>query len=373
MGKLCSKTSQNPLLDESDINDNYSSSKINEKDFTPIKLIGKGSYGNVYLVRFNKNNKIYAMKVLSKSLLREQNQETNTKTERNLMVKMNSPFIVNIKFAFQTEFKLFLVEDFVQGGDLFLHLHTNPRFSNEKAKFYVIEIVLALEFLHKNNMLYRDLKPENILIGVDGHIKLTDFGLSKILTNNDKTYTICGTVQYLAPEILGEEGYNTAVDWWSLGCIFYEMLVGKFPFRFQKDGKLNSEVYKKPIRYPSYLDIKAKDLISKLLENDPSKRLGSGENGWEKVKEHPYFSDVDWNEAKNKKLKPPFLPKVENELDIKYFEKTFTDEPVTNDNGDALYNNDEEEFEENYKGFTYVAGSCNELKTIVSQEEDVNI
>ena len=373
MGKLCSKEiqSEKPLLSESDISDSLSNSKINEKDFTPVKLIGKGSYGNVFLVRFNKNNKLYAMKVLSKSHIRVQNQEKNTISERNLMVQINCPFIVNIKFAFQNDSKLFLVQEFLQGGDLFFHIHTNPRFSNDRAKFYVIELVLALEFLHKNNMLYRDLKPENILIGADGHIKLTDFGLSKILSNVDKAFTICGTVQYLAPEILTGEGYNLSVDWWSLGCIMFEMLVGKFPFRFQKDGKLNIEVYKKPVRYPAFIDDNAKDFMSKLLEVDPTKRLGNKENGWEEVKSHPYFKDVDWDKASQRKLTPPFLPKVDNEEDIRYFEKTFTDEPIYNNNGEALYH-DEEEFEENYKGFTYVAGSCNELKNIPSSEEDDN-
>ena len=373
MGKICSKEIQAPLLNGSDIRDENSPSKINENDFTPIKLIGKGSYGSVFLVRFKKNNKLYAMKVLSKSLLRSQNQENNTKSERNLMVQINCPFIVNIKFAFQNESKLFLVQEFLQGGDLFFHIHTNPRFSNEKAKFYIIELVLAIEFLHKHNMLYRDLKPENILIGSDGHIKLTDFGLSKILSKEEKAYTICGTVQYLAPEIIGEEGYNCAVDWWSLGCIMYEMLVGKFPFKSPKNGQLNIDIYKRTVRYPSYIEEQAKDLISKLLEIDPNKRLGCEENGWEDVKKHPFFNGVDWDEAKEKKLKPPFIPQVANEEDIKYFEKTFTDEPVTNDKGGALYQ-DEEEYEENYNGFTYVGNSCNELKNIIvpSEEDDDN-
>ena len=367
MGSLCSKKSQDPLLDESDIHDG--NSHISEKDFTPIKLIGKGSYGNVYLVRYNKNDHLYAMKVLSKSLLREQNQENNTKSERNLMVKIHCPFIVNIKFAFQNDSKLYLVQEFIQGGDLFLHIHSQSKFSNEKTKFYIIELCLAIHFLHENNMLYRDLKPENILIGADGHIKITDFGLCKILSDLDKTYTICGTVQYLAPEILTGEGYNNSVDWWSLGCIMYQMLVGRFPFKFQKNGKLNIDIYKKPIKYPSYIDEKAKDLMSKFMENDPKKRLGSGKNGWEDIKNHPYFNDVNWDDAYNKKLKPPFLPNIDNETDTKYFEKTFTDEPVYNEQGDALYNEDEE-CEENYKGFTYVNGSYNELKNILKQEDE---
>ena len=366
MGSLCNKYSQSPLLDESDIN--YGNSHINEKDFTPIKLIGKGSYGNVFLVRYQKNNHIYAMKVLSKSLLRQQSQETNTKAERNLMVQIHSPFIVNIKYAFQNDSKLYLVQEFVQGGDLFLHIHSQPKFPNEKAKFYVIELCLAIHFLHENNMLYRDLKPENILIDTDGHIKITDFGLCKILLNYEKTYTICGTVQYLAPEILTGEGYNKSVDWWSLGCIMYEMLVGRFPFKYQKNGKLNIDIYKKPIKYPSYIDENAKDLMSKFMEIDPQKRLGSGENGWEDIKNHPYFKDVNWDEANNKKMKPPFLPNIESETDTKYFEKTFTDEPIYNEEGDALFSEDNE-YEENYKGFTYVNGSYNELETILNKND----
>ena len=147
------------------------------------------------------------------------------------MVKINNPFIVNIKFAFQDESKLYIVSDFMQGGDMFYHLHAQKKFDEEKSKFYAIELILGLEFLHKNNMIYRDLKPENILIDSRGHIKLTDFGLSKILEDEeDKAFTLCGTPQYLAPEVLLRQGYDKMVDWWSLGCVMYEMLVGRLPF-----------------------------------------------------------------------------------------------------------------------------------------------
>ena len=367
MGHLCHKQSQNPLLDEMDINKSYSStSKICEKDFTPIKLIGKGSYGNVFLVRYNRNNTLYAMKVLSKSLLRQQNQQKNTKSERNLMVQINCPFIVSVKFAFQNESKLYLVQEFLQGGDLFFHIHTRPRFSHEKTKFYIIELVLAIEFLHKNKMLYRDLKPENILIGADGHIKITDFGLSKIISENEKTYTICGTVQYLAPEILGGQGYNNSVDWWSLGCIMFEMLTCKFPFKYRKE-RLSLDIYKKKVIFPDYVEESARDLISKFLEIDPSKRLGSGENGSENVKAHRYFEGINWVDAYNKKLKPPFIPKIDNEEDIKYFENTFTDQPIS-DNDELLYNDNDSE--ENYKGFTYVSNSVSELKSLANNDEE---
>ena len=213
MGNLCNKNSQDPSVIPNQPEETPPPPKLTEADFTKIKLIGKGSYGNVYLVRYNKNKQIYAMKIYIKSDIREKNQESNTKTERNLMTQINFPFIVSVKFAFQTESKLFLVQEFIQGGDLFFHMHSCKKFSNEKAKFYTVEIILAIEYLHNNNMIYRDLKPENILIGNDGHIKLTDFGLSKMVESiNNKSYTICGTIQYLAPEIMGGEGYDASVD-----------------------------------------------------------------------------------------------------------------------------------------------------------------
>ena len=367
MGNLCKKTLQDPLLAPLPITDSSTHSKISEKDFTKIKLIGKGSYGNVYLVRYNKNNSMYAMKVYKKSDLREKNQENNTKSERNLMTKINFPFIVGVKFAFQTDSKLFLVQEFIQGGDLFFHIHSGQKFSSQKTKFYIAEIILALEFLHKNNMIYRDLKPENILIDIKGHIKLTDFGLSKIVKNRvEKNYTICGTIQYLAPEIIGGEGYNECVDWWSLGIIMFEMLTGKLPFKFKYDNQPNLNIYKKNITYPSWMDENAKDLIINLLNIDPDKRLGSGKNGADNIKKHPFFSDIDWDKALEKKIIPPFIPKIEDDTDIKYFEKSLAESPIFCDSpSDLLYNVEEnEEEEEDYDGFTFVATSYKELKDI---------
>ena len=171
--------------------------KLTYNDFEPLKLLGTGSFGRVLLVRFKTNNQLYAMKILSKNQLKITHQEEHTMTERDLMVKLTSPFLVNIKFAFQDESKLYIVSDFMQGGDMFYHLHTEKNFTENKAKFYLIEIILGLEYLHKNNMIYRDLKPENILMDSEGHIKLTDFGLSKILKEeDDKAYNLCGTPQY---------------------------------------------------------------------------------------------------------------------------------------------------------------------------------
>ena len=368
MGNLCSKNSQITSLSPNKITqltEPSNPTKISEEDFTKITLIGKGSYGYVYLVRYNKNNAIYAMKVYIKSDLREKNQENNTKSERNLMTQINFPFIVSVKFAFQTESKLFLVQEFIQGGDLFFHIHSDQKFSNQKTKFYVVELVLAIEFLHNNNMIYRDLKPENILIDAKGHIKLTDFGLSKIvdLYKGKKSYTMCGTLQYLAPEIMSGEGYDECVDWWSLGIIMFEMLTGKLPFKFKCDGQPDLNIYNRNIIYPSWMEENAKDLISKLLIIDPNNRIGNGINGAENIKKHPFFSDIDWDQALNKKITPPFIPKLNDETDIKYFEKSLKESPVLCDSSSDLYLKAEEnEDEEDYDGFTFVATSYKELK-----------
>ena len=231
--------------------------KLTYDDFIPLKLLGKGSFGEVLLVRLKANKKIYAMKVLNKEILKIKKQQVHTKTERDLMVKINCPFIVNIKSAFQDASKLYIVSEFMQGGDMFFHLHDNPNsnFSNEKTRFYIMELVLALEFLHKNNMVYRDLKPENIVLDSKGHLKITDFGLSKILeTDEDKAFTICGTPQYLAPEVLLKKGYNKAVDWWSLGCVMYEMLTGRLPFPIKRGIKLNRKIYEQGVVYPKQIN-----------------------------------------------------------------------------------------------------------------------
>ena len=190
MGCCCKKKKREQLIDKNDPNNSnegnkkeieISYPKLSYKDFEPLKLLGTGSFGRVLLVRFISNDQLYAMKILSKNQLKITQQEEHTKTERDLMVKLNSPFLVNIKFAFQDETKLYIVSDFMQGGDMFYHLHSQNKFPEKKAKFYLIEIILGLQTLHKNNMICRNLKPENILMDSEGHIKLSDFGLSKIL------------------------------------------------------------------------------------------------------------------------------------------------------------------------------------------------
>ena len=356
MGNCCKKKRVETLIDENDVekalnnDDNPLGIKLKSEDFEKLKLIGKGSFGEVYLVQFKTNNKYYAMKILDKKTIISFNQEEHTKTERDLMVKVNCPFIIDIKFAFQDKQYLYLLTEFMQGGELFFHLFREKRFNNEKAKFYTIEIILAIDFLHKKKMIYRDLKPENVLIDKEGHIKLTDFGLSKILSKEkEKTYTICGTPQYLAPEILTGDGYDDSVDWWSLGCILYKMLIGGDPFYFPKDESLSPQMYEAKIFFPDYVSEQAQDLIKKLLVTNPKKRLGWGQDGVEKIKKHRYFVGVNWEKAWKKELEPPFIPEIKDELDLKYFDKGFTEERV-----ESYSDIEPSSLTDDFKGFTFV-------------------
>ncbi len=343
------------LLNEKE-DDNPFNIKLTMNDFQRLKLLGKGSFGEVYLVKLKQNNKIYAMKILDKYNVRESRQVEHTKIERDLLVKTNCPFIVNIKFAFQDKENLYIITEFMQGGELFFHLHKEKRFDNEKAKFYIVEIILAIEYLHRRKMLYRDLKPSNILVDKKGHIKLTDFGLSKIFkSKKDKAYTICGSPHYLAPEILTNKGYDFAVDWWSLGCVLYELLIGSSPFRIRLGESLNEELYNKELLMPDYVTEEAQDLIKKLLIINPKKRLGYGDNGANKIKLHPYFKDINWDDAWNQKLNPPFIPQIKDDMDLKYFDTLYTKEPIMS------YDSDYSGFSSNnssdFKGFTFVADS----------------
>jgi serine/threonine protein kinase len=318
----------------------------------------------VILARLKINNKLYAMKVLDKLLLKSRHQELHTQAERDLMVKIHCPFIISIKSAFQDEKYLYLVSDFMQGGDMYYHMHEARQFSFELTQFYVSEIVLALEYLHKNNMVYRDLKPENILLDAKGHIKITDFGLSKMLNSSkDKAFTICGTAQYLAPEVFIKKGYDSSVDWWSLGCLIYEMLTGKLPFPIKREGKINLDVFKNKLRFPRHLNEDAIDLITQLLAPDPKKRLGVGKDGAKKIKSHPFFEEINWEDIWNKRIIPPFIPKLEDEMDLKYFDTQFTDESVES----FTKNPRSREVSYEYKNFTYVTESVkNELMAIQS-------
>ena len=379
MGCCQKKRKKNMLLkksDDDDENDNEDADsnaiivRLSYKDFIPLKLLGRGSFGQVILARLKINNKLYAMKILDKSQLKIRHQEIHTQTERDLMVKISCPFIINIKSAFQDEKYLYIISDFMQGGDMYFHMHEQHKFELDLTQFYISELVLAIEYLHKNNMVYRDLKPENILLDSKGHIKLTDFGLSKMFNSSkDKAFTICGTIQYLAPEMFMKKGYDKMVDWWALGCLLYEMLVGQLPFPIKRGAKINLDIYKNKIKFPRYLNEDARDLISQLLIIDPKKRLGSGKGGAEQIKKHPFFEEINWDDIWNKKIIPPFKPELEDELDLKYFDSQFTTEPLES----FTKNPRSREASYEYNNFSYMTDSVKNELIVFSKNDNDNI
>ncbi|KAK5169502.1 Serine/threonine-protein kinase [Saxophila tyrrhenica] len=298
-------------------------------DFQILKLIGKGTFGQVFQVRKKDTKRIYAMKVLSKKVIVQKKEIQHTIGERNILVRTatsESPFIVGLKFSFQTAADLYLVTDYMSGGELFWHLQKEGRFHEERAKFYIAELILALRHLHQYDIVYRDLKPENILLDANGHIALCDFGLSKAnLAKNDTTNTFCGTTEYLAPEVLlDEQGYTKMVDFWSLGVLVFEMCCGWSPFYAEDTQQMYKNIAFGKVRFPrDALSQEGRNFVKGLLNRNPQHRLGAKQDA-EELMGHPFFHDVDWNALSKKLTQPPFKPKLKGELDTSNFDPEFT-------------------------------------------------
>ncbi|KAL2757602.1 hypothetical protein ACRALDRAFT_2101062 [Sodiomyces alcalophilus JCM 7366] len=299
------------------------------EDFQILRLIGKGTFGQVYQVRKKDTGRIYAMKVLSKKVIVQKKEVAHTVGERNILVRTamtESPFIVGLKFSFQTPSDLYLVTDYMSGGELFWHLQKEGRFDEKRAKFYIAELILAIEHLHKNDIVYRDLKPENILLDANGHIALCDFGLSKAnLTKNDTTNTFCGTTEYLAPEVLlDESGYTKMVDFWSLGVLVFEMCCGWSPFYAEDTQQMYKNIAFGKVRFPrDTLSQEGRNFVKGLLNRNPKHRLGATSDA-EELKQHPFFADIDWVALSKKLITPPFKPKLTSATDVSYFDPEFT-------------------------------------------------
>ncbi|KAL8843297.1 MAG: hypothetical protein Q9170_000155 [Blastenia crenularia] len=299
------------------------------EDFQILKLIGKGTFGQVYLVRKKDTQRLYAMKVLSKKVIVQKKEVAHTLGERNILVRTamaESPFIVGLKFSFQTTTDLYLVTSYMSGGELFWHLQKAGRFNEARAKFYIAELILALQHLHKYDIVYRDLKPENILLDANGHIALCDFGLSKAnLTKDDTTNTFCGTTEYLAPEVLlDEQGYTTMVDFWSLGVLVFEMCCGWSPFYADDTQQMYKNIAFGKVRFPrDALSNEGRNFVKGLLNRNPRHRLGAI-NDAEDLKAHSFFADLDWHALANKTIVPPFKPQLKSILDTSNFDPEFT-------------------------------------------------
>jgi serum/glucocorticoid-regulated kinase 2 len=303
--------------------------KVSLSDFELLKVLGRGSFGKVMQVRKKDDGKVYAMKILKKKAIVERNQVEHTKAERKILESTYShPFLMSMRFAFQSKDKLYFVLDYFSGGELFFHLKKMRRFSEEVAKIYVAEIALALGYLHQHGTIYRDLKPENILLDDSGHVCLTDFGLAKEVDKDDAAHTFCGTPEYLAPEIINGAGHGKAVDWWSLGILLYELTVGIPPFYSQNVNEMYNKIQHGVLRFPPFLSDQCKSLVMGLLNREPSKRLGSGATDVEELRAHAFFKDIDWDKLFRKEIDVSYKPNVESGTDTSNFDTAFTDEPA---------------------------------------------
>ena len=286
-------------------------SKVGPSDFRGILQLGKGSFGEVFLVEKIDSGQQFALKTLKKEKVLGNNLIRYAFTERNILKNINHPYIVKLNYSFQTPEKLCMVMDYCGGGDLGLHLAREKRFTDEKARFYICEILLALEELHKHGIIFRDLKPENVVLNEEGHAKLTDFGLSKEgVTEGQISRSFCGSVAYLAPEMLRRSGHTRSVDWYLLGVIMYEMLVGTPPYYSSNREQLFNNIQRGKLKVPKHLSVESKTLIKQLLHRDPTKRLGAGPGDSEEIKSHEFFRDVNWEAYLQKQVKAPEIKPV---------------------------------------------------------------
>ncbi|XP_052007581.1 ribosomal protein S6 kinase alpha-2 [Xyrauchen texanus] len=357
---LC-KLEDDSILKEFDISDHVKEGfeKADPSQFQLLKVLGQGSYGKVFLVRKIKGSdtgQLYAMKVLKKATLKVRDR-VRSKMERDILAEVNHPFIVKLHYAFQTEGKLYLILDFLRGGDLFTRLSKEVMFTEEDVKFYLAELALALDHLHSLGIIYRDLKPENILLDEEGHIKVTDFGLSKEAIDNDKrAYSFCGTIEYMAPEVVNRRGHTQSADWWSFGVLMFEMLTGSLPFQGKDRKETMALILKAKLGMPQFLSPEVQSLLRALFKRNPSNRLGAGPDGVEEIKRHIFFATIDWNKLYRREIKPPFRPAVGRPEDTFHFDPEFTSRTPTDSPGVPPSAHAHQLF----RGFSFVASNLDQ-------------
>ncbi|KAI3470980.1 hypothetical protein Pfo_027643 [Paulownia fortunei] len=342
--------SEKIILEKSTIQvDNNSEKTVGLEDFEFLKLVGQGAFGKVYQVRKTGSSEIFAMKVMRKDKIMEKNHAEYMKAERDILTKIDHPFIVQLRYSFQTKYRLYLVLDFVNGGHLFFQLYHQGLFREDLARIYAAEIVSAVCHLHAHGVMHRDLKPENILLDVEGHAMLTDFGLAKQFDEKTRSNSMCGTLEYMAPEIILGKGHDKAADWWSAGILLYEMLTGKPPFVGGNRHKIQQKILKDKIKLPAFLSSDAHSLIKGLLQKEASKRLGSGPSGSDEIKGHKWFKSINWKKLEAREIQPSFLPQVAGKHCVANFDERWTKMPVLDSPASSP------KFGENpFKGFTYV-------------------
>jgi protein kinase X len=294
--------------------------------FMLLQTLGTGTFGQVRLCQQKATGKYFCLKILSKEKIVRLKQTEHVKSEKSVLAQISHPFIVKLYATFQDQANLYFLLEYISGGELFSCIRRNGRLSNSTGRFYAAEIVLAIRYLHSLHIAHRDLKPENLLLDSDGHIKLSDFGFAKVIT--DKTWTMCGTPEYIAPEVILSKGHDKAVDWWSLGVLIYEMLSGKPPFHGEHTFEIFEKILSAKVDMPAYFHPEAKDLIEKLLVVDVAKRLGGTRGGGaDEVMAHPWFAGIDWEALHKRQLRAPINPGITGEGDSHNFPR-YSDQTV---------------------------------------------
>ncbi|CAL1146894.1 unnamed protein product, partial [Cladocopium goreaui] len=290
-------------------------------DFELYDTVGKGTFSRVRVVKMKGNidRSPMALKILRKGDVIRLKQVEHVKAEKQIMSMIEHPFIVNLLGAFQDDKRLFMLLEYINGGELFSYLRREGRLPNEHVRFYTGEIVLAFGYLHSLHVVYRDLKPENVLLDCEGHVKLTDFGFAKVV--EERTWTLCGTPEYLAPEIIQSKGHGKGVDWWALGVLLFEMMAGYPPFYEENPFGIYQKVLQGRLDFPRHFDVKAKDLVRRLLVNDRTKRFGCLKAGVEDIKRHKWYKGTDWDLLLARRVSPPFKPPVQSADDTSMFER----------------------------------------------------
>ncbi|RDW89262.1 putative protein kinase [Coleophoma cylindrospora] len=338
--------------------------KMTAEDFEPLRCLGKGTFGTVLLVKQQATGRLYAQKQFKKaSLVVHKRLVEQTKTERSILESVNRhPFVVKLFYAFQDHEKLYLILEYAQGGELFTHLKQERMFPEDVASFYMAEMVLALEHLHRNlGVVYRDLKPENCLLDAEGHLLLTDFGLSKVAVDeDDKCNSMLGTIEYMAPEVILGQKYSFAVDWWSFGALGFDLLTSAPPFPGGNHAKIQENIVKKKLTMPYYLSADAKDLLTRLLRKDPNKRLGANmPKDLLLIKKHRFFRKIDWKLLAKREVEPPISPLITDPELAENFSEDFTTlslSPIMTSHPDRSWSMSGNE-NNPFGGFSYVASS----------------
>jgi len=329
LGSGTGEEPDNPFAKRSTKQKGHGKSRVTFENFEYVKVLGKGTFGKVVLCREKATKYLYAMKILKKEVIIKREEVQHTLAERRVLQMTNHPFLLKLKYSFTTVDRLCLVTEYVIGGELYFHLKRERQFTEDRTKFYGAEIISAIDYLHDKAIIYRDLKLENLLLDSDGHIKIADFGLCKEdMRQGSTTRTFCGTPEYLAPEVLDDVNYGLAVDWWGVGVVMYEMMVGRLPFYNQNHEVMFGNILSEDVRFPSRMSQEARDLLTGLLVKDPTRRLGGGRNDARDIMQHVFFASIDWDLLVQKKITPPFKPQVLNETDTSYFDFEFTGQSV---------------------------------------------